>query len=188
MLIGPVSYRSRQHEYPETFSHVLNHSVTPAVGESLRKERSNAQETDDDAGFVGFGELNHGFRSGRREARRHAKRGNKTKRDEAGLHGQGRDETRSHGERQHEARSDDRRQETEKSPQVQEGEQEGRNGQRVDEAQRQHAERRDAALSSNGALAYLTATQTKPKRNPRLRASDHTTIKGEVNDAGNAAR
>src|SRR6266481_1260511 len=153
MLIGPVSYRSRQHEYPETFSHVLNHSVTPAVGESLRKERSNAQETDDDAGFVGFGELNHGFRSGRREARRHAKRGNKTKRDEA-----------------------------------------GRNGQRVDEAPRQHeaerqyAERRDAALSSNGALAYLTATQTKPKRNPRLRASDHTTIKGEVNDAGNAAR
>jgi len=53
----------------------------------LRKERSNEQETDHAAGFVCFGELNQRFRSGHREARWHAKRRNKTKRDEAGLHG-----------------------------------------------------------------------------------------------------
>ena len=44
------------------------------MDESLRKERSNEQETDDAAGFVCSGEFHQHFRSGRREARWHLKK------------------------------------------------------------------------------------------------------------------
>src|SRR5580692_1166751 len=105
LLLGPVSYRSPKRKClrnfslcPESFRHALSGQIL------LRKERLNEQETDNATGSVCSGELDQRFRSGRREARRHSKRGNETKRNEAGLHGEGRNETRFHGERQHEAR------------------------------------------------------------------------------------
>ena len=84
------------HEAVQGYSQMNKDHLLPALCKALgvdaREHRAAA------------GELNQRVRSGHHEARRHSKRGNETKRDEAGLHGEGRNETRFHGERQHEAR------------------------------------------------------------------------------------
>ena len=58
------------------------------MGESLRNERSNEQETDDAAASVCSGEFHQHFRSGRREARWHLREEetnqNETKQDSMG--------------------------------------------------------------------------------------------------------
>src|SRR6266700_5050026 len=183
MLIEPVSYRSRKREClgnffpsPESFRHAQSGRIANAKRDQMNRKLMTLLASCVLVSSISVFDQ-----------------------DDAKQDGMQKEETKQN-EMKHDSMANDSMkrdqmtegQETEESPQVQEVEQQGRNGQRWDEARRQHeagrqyTERRNAALSLNGALAYLSATQ--PNQNTRLRASDHTTIKGEVNHAGNAER
>src|SRR6266567_5667944 len=161
MLIEPVSYRSRKREClgnffpcPESFRHAQSGRIANAKRDQMNRKLMMLL-----ASCVLVSSISVFAQDA---AKQDGMQKEETKQNEMKQDSMGKDEMKqdSMGERRHEARPDDRSQETEESPQVQEVEQQGRNGHRWDEARRQYAEGRNAALNSNGALAYLTAIQS----------------------------